>query len=98
MYPKTRTAIAYVGLGFALWLGVMGLFISFMPGAEVVWFSTAAILATLGLLAPSWRTRAVAGVLVVWLTWNAWNGYERGQQYREWLQQWKARNAAPNKE
>ena len=100
MYPQTRTAIASVGIGLALWLGVMGLFISFVPGADAGWFGTAAALAALGLLAPNWRTRAVAGTLVVGLTWFAWLGYQHGQRYQEWLQkqEWlRQQKAVPGK-
>jgi hypothetical protein len=87
MYPKARNAIARVGIGFALCLGVTGLFISFVPGADAGWFGTAAVSAALGLLSPSWRVRAVAVVLVIGLTWRAWLGYEHGQRYQQWLRQ-----------
>jgi hypothetical protein len=87
MDPKTRSVIARCGVGFALWLGVMGLFISFVPGAEAGWFGAAAAGSALGLMSPNWRMRALAGVLVIGLTWAAWEGYERGQQYQKWLQQ-----------
>jgi len=87
MYPKARNTIALLGIGFALWLGLMGLFISFVPGADAEWFGIAAIFATFGLLSPSWRSRAVAIVLVIGLMWFAWLGYEHGQRYQEWLRQ-----------
>src|SRR5690349_16209371 len=87
MYPKTRTVIARVGVGVALWMGAFGCFATFVPGAEAGWFGTAAAGAALGLLSPSWRTRAVAGALVVVLAWTAWKGYQRGQEYQEWLRQ-----------
>jgi hypothetical protein len=87
MYPRTRDAIARVGVGFALWVGGLGLFISFVPGAEADWFGVAAGAAALGLLAPSWRVRLVAVAWAAVCAWFAWRGYEHGLRYQEWLQQ-----------
>lgn len=89
MYPETRTVIARVGIGVALWMGVFGCIATFVPGAEAGWFGIAAAGAAIGLLSPNWRTRAVAGVLVIWLAWSAWQGYQHGQRYQAWLLQQK---------
>jgi hypothetical protein len=91
MYPKTRTVIARVGVGVALWMGVFGCFATFVPGAEARWFGIAAVGAALGLLSPNWRVRVIAAVLVIWLAWSAWEGYQRGQKYQEWLEKEKPR-------
>lgn len=85
MYPEARHAVARTGIGAALWLGGLGLFITFVPGAEAEWFGAAAGLAALGLLSPNRRVRSVAVGLVVAWAWLAWVGYQRGLRYQEWL-------------
>lgn len=84
---KTRHAFAWIGVGIALWLGVLGLFISFYPGAETWWFGTAAAAAALGLLSPGWRLRVAGVALTSTFVWFAWLGYQRGREYEEWLRE-----------
>jgi hypothetical protein len=87
LYPKTRDAIARLGIGFAFLVGGLGLVISFVPGAEVGWFGVAAGAAALGLLSPSWRVRTTAVVLTAACAWFARLGYLNGLLYQEWLRQ-----------
>lgn len=85
MFAKARRSVARVGIGFALFLGLLGLFMSFVPGAAAEWFGVAAGSASLGLLSSSWRMRLFAVGLVVALTWFAWAGYQHGLRHQEWL-------------
>jgi hypothetical protein len=85
MFPKARDAIARTGVGLAISISVLGMFISFVPGAETAWFGTGAGLAALGLLSPSWRVRAVALGMAIVCAQFAWGGYHRGLEYQEWL-------------
>ena len=94
--PKTRHALARIGVGFALWLGGLGLFISFYPGAEAGWFGMAAGAAAIGLLSPSWRLRLVGVVLATAFAWFAWAGYQRGLEYQQWLRE--QRHADPGQQ
>jgi hypothetical protein len=84
---KARNALSRIGLGIALWLGGLGLFVSFDPGAEAGWFGTAAGFAAAVLLSPNGRLRLVGVALLVAFAWFAWLGYQRGQQYQEWLRE-----------
>lgn len=84
---KTRHTLARVGVGVALWLGGLGLFVSFYPGAEAGWFGTAAGAAVAGLLSPSRRLRLAGVGLAVAFAWFAWLGHQRGREYQEWLRQ-----------
>ncbi len=80
--------LAFFGLGAATLLGVTGLFISFVPGADALWFGLASALAVLGLLVPRWKVRLFSVVLIVVCACFAWSGYEHGvQSYQEWLQE-----------
>ncbi len=85
--PVARTQVARAGVGIAAVLGLLGLFISFYPGAEAGWFGVAAALALAGLLSPNGQLRLVAVLLAVLLAGFAWGGYVRGRQYREQLSQ-----------
>ena len=87
LVPKTRHMIGCIGVGIGLWLGVMGSFITFVPGAETAWFALAAIAAATGVLSPDWRTRLAGVGLAGVFAWFAWHGYLRGVEYREWLRQ-----------
>jgi hypothetical protein len=82
-----RTQVAYVAVGIAAVKGLLGLFLTFYPGAEAGWFGVAAAVSLIGLLAPSRRLRFVAVVLAILLAACACGGYVRGWQYREWLSQ-----------
>jgi hypothetical protein len=86
MFPKTRDAIASVGVGIGLPLGLLGMFISFVPGAAAWWFGTAAGTTAFGMVSPSWRMRIGAVVLALAFSTYAWLGYQDGLRYREWLQ------------
>src|SRR5438552_2669068 len=87
MFPKTRDAIAQVGIGFALLSGMLGMFITFVPGAEAEWFGVAAASAAVGIVSPSWRVRGVAVIVALGLAWFVWNGYQNGLRYEEYLRQ-----------
>jgi hypothetical protein len=80
-----RMQVARAGVVLAAVFGLLGLFISFYPGAEVGWFGVAAAAALAGLLSPTRRLRVVAVALAVLLAGFGWAGYRRGRQYREWL-------------
>jgi hypothetical protein len=86
-YHAARTQVARAGVGLASVLGLLGLVISFVPGAEVGWFGVAGAAALAGLFSPTQRLRVVAVILAVALAGLAWDGYERGRQYRELLKQ-----------
>jgi hypothetical protein len=79
--------VARAGDGLAAVLGLLGLFITFYPGAEAGWFGVAAAVALAGLLSPTRRLRLVGVVLAVLLAGFAWGGYMRGRRYRELLSQ-----------
>jgi hypothetical protein len=66
-------------------LGLLGLFISFYPGAEAGWFGVAAALALAGLLSPTRPLRLIAVVLAIVLAGCSWGGHVRGRLYRELL-------------
>jgi hypothetical protein len=82
---EARTLVSLAGVGLAAVLASLGLFVTFVPGAEFGWFGVAAAVALGGLLSQSRRIRLVAVVLAVLLAACAWGGYVRGRQYREWL-------------
>jgi hypothetical protein len=84
-FQIARTRVAQAGVGLAALLGLLGLFITFYPGAEAGWFGVAAALALAGLLCPARQFRLVAVVLALVLAGFAWGGYVRGRQYRQWL-------------
>jgi hypothetical protein len=84
---KTRHALAWIGIGIALWLGGLGMFISFYPGAEAEWFGTAAVAAAFGLLSPKWRLRLAGFGLAATFGWFAWAGYQRGLEHQQWLRE-----------
>lgn len=90
-----RIRVARAGVGLAAVLGLLGLLITFYPGAEVGWFGVAAALALAGLLSPTRRLRFVALALAVVLAGFAWGGHVRGRQYREWLSQRPSPLATP---
>lgn len=85
MYPKTRETIARFGVGFALFMGVTGLFITFVPSTGIGWFGIAAFGAAIGLLSPSFRTRLFSLTLCAGLIWIAWMAHQEGLRYEEWL-------------
>ena len=89
-----RKAVARAGVGFALFLGGLGPFVTFFPGAQAGWYGTAAAGAMVGLIAPGRRARAVAAALALGLAWLAWEGYREGLRYREWQQSHAIRLAA----
>ena len=82
---QTRHTVACAGVGFASLLGLLGLFISFVPGAELEWWIVAAAMAAIGILSPNFRLRLVAVTLVVAFAWFSWLGYQHGLRYQEWL-------------
>lgn len=73
------------------WFGVLwfalGLFISFIPGAEMDWFATAGILIAFGLFVPLWLYRIAALSLVVICTDMSLDGYRRGIKYRQFMEE-----------
>lgn len=85
--PKVRHALGRIGVGIALWLGGLGLFITFYPGAETWWFGTAAGAAAVGSLSPSGRLRRAGIALAVLFAWFAWRGCRRGLEHQQWLRE-----------
>jgi hypothetical protein len=78
-----RTMVALLGITAALFLGLTGIFISFVPGLDAVWFGFAAAMAALGLLARRWKTRLFAAALFCTLAWFAYAGFMHGVEYLE---------------
>jgi hypothetical protein len=72
-----------IGIGFALLLGALGHVITFVPGAEAIWFGLAAASAMAGALSRHWQVRCLALVLAVGLGGLAWAGYLRGPRYQD---------------
>lgn len=74
---------------FTFWIGVglfiLGLGITFYPGAETNWFAAAAILCTSGFFIRK-RTYRIATIFLVGIsvTYCIW-GYQRGKEYENWL-------------
>jgi hypothetical protein len=75
----------------AYWLGfvllLLGMVITFFPGAEVEWFATAGTLLLAGLLVPRWDYRVSAIFLVGVCITFAVAGYRQGVEYRHHLQE-----------
>jgi hypothetical protein len=86
-FPTVRDVIGRVGVGLAVLLGLLGLAITFVPGAQAGWFGVAAGSAAVGLLSPAVRVRGLAAVLVLGLAWLAWDRHLERLRYREWLEQ-----------
>jgi hypothetical protein len=80
-----REAVARGGIGLALLLGGLGMFITFYPGSAAHWFGVTAALAVIGLLSPNRRDRVAALLLVAASLWMAWLGYQEGVRYQEWM-------------
>jgi hypothetical protein len=87
MFQESRDTTARLAIGIAVLLALLGSFISFVPGGEAWWFGLSAGAAAFGLLSPSRRARAIALVLVLLLLWQVRLGYQREQEYQEWLRQ-----------
>jgi hypothetical protein len=96
VYPESRRGIASVGIVLAVWLGVIGLLAGVAPGFGGRWFGVAAGLASLGLLSPTRKQRAIGLGLVLALALCAWLAYLEDVQYLEWLRDHGPRLKAPN--
>ena len=64
-----------------------GIFATFVPGWDVVWFGVASVCAAFGLLSPSRRGRMASVVMVIGLGLCAWLSYHDWLRYQQWLQQ-----------
>ena len=85
MVAAARQSVTSYSVALSACVGGLGLIISFVPGAELGWFGTAAALAAVGLLSPQWPIRLLAiTLLIAWSFW-AWVGYERGLRYQEYM-------------
>jgi cell division protein FtsW (lipid II flippase) len=73
----------YLPLGLAIVLAILGLFITFVPGAETGWFLVVAALSISGLFIPRIPSRIAAALLLVFALGFAYEGYQRGVEYRE---------------
>ena len=91
MPSKSRDRFANVGLVETLLIGLSGLVITFVPGAQVDWFAGAAGAASLGLLSPSGQTRARAIALVVAFLVSTWLGYQDGLRHAKYLESLRQR-------
>lgn len=72
-----------------LWFG-LGNVITFVPGSEQGWFTTAAGLVVFGLLVPRWRYRIAAAMLLLLSIFAAFDSHKRGIEYRQQLEQRRA--------
>ncbi len=72
---------------FVFWIGVMkfllGSMISFMPGAETIWFIITAGLVSAGFFASGKYYRITALVIVAICVLWAYSGYYRGIEYQQ---------------
>ncbi len=71
--------------GLGVILGVLGSFVSFVPGSEVGWFAITAVFLASGLFVPRYSTRIVAFIFLVLCLIAVYNGYHRGLEYQELL-------------
>lgn len=77
-----REAFARIGLGLAILLGLLGLVITFIPGAEASYFAVVAGLALTGLISTRWQTRSLALLVALASGAFAIDGYFRGLRYQ----------------
>lgn len=76
-------------LGVAIWMGMSGQLISFIPGAQAEFYQTAIFLSIPGLFLKQSRTKYFSALLIgLYLILMA-NGYIIGIEYREWLEETK---------
>ncbi|HZL88959.1 MAG TPA: hypothetical protein VFB96_11340 [Pirellulaceae bacterium] len=85
MNRTIRDVVAFIGVGMAAFLGLLGQMITFVPGRQMGWFAVAASLAAAGLLSPRWWLRFVALALVIGLACRSCAGYVEGLRYEEFL-------------
>jgi hypothetical protein len=79
--------IAKVCFWCSVAMGMLGLIISFYPGAECPWFAIAAILAIPGFLIPKRIFRIGSfGILILWSIVSL-GGYTRGKEYQQSLKE-----------
>ena len=83
-----RIQVARVSVGLALLLGLLGLFMTFVPGYQLGWFGVAAAGALTGILSPTRWMRVLALALAVCLATLAWDGYLQGRRYRGLQRHW----------
>ena len=89
---ETSKVVFWVG---AIWFGT-GQVISFYPGAEMTYFAISALLCSFGLLITGKMYRIVAVLLVAASVVVAVSGYERGKEYKTWLET-RDRSSPPSK-
>lgn len=87
MSKKIRDVVAWMGVGMAALLGLLGQVITFVPGTQMAWFAVVAALATAGLISPRSWFRFIAIVLMIALVLLSWAGYLEGLRYQEFLRQ-----------
>lgn len=92
--PSPAQTRRLLGLA-AFWLGVtwlmLGSIVTFIPGTELKWFVTAAVMLVGGLLIPRWPYRIAALLLIAYCITAAIASRDNGLKYRLELQQRAAR-------
>jgi hypothetical protein len=92
--PASRTLFyTTFSLGIAGFL--LGISISFMPGAEQGWFTITGLLLAAGLFLPHWSYRLLAIVLLFFCVHGAISGHRRGIEYRHYREQRGLPSARP---
>lgn len=86
-WSPTRSVIAYGGISASLMMGALGQIFSFLPGAQLGYFATAAVFAAAGLLSSRRGVQILALALVIVLACLSWWGYLEGLRYEEFLRQ-----------
>jgi hypothetical protein len=73
----------------AFWFGtslfILGLFVTFYPGAEAGWFAFTSVLVGFGAFVPKKSYRFATIVIASICLFGAFAGFQRGGKYQEWL-------------
>ena len=80
-----KKSIAKICLEISLVLGLLGLLITFYPGAECQWFALSAILAFPSIFISSYKYKVSASVLILVFVTFSIQGYYRGKEYEKSL-------------
>ena len=78
-----KKSIAKICLEISLALGLLGLLITFYPGAECQWFALSAILALPSMFISSYKYKFSASVLILVFVTFSIQGYYRGKGYKK---------------
>ena len=84
-YYSVVAPISVMAFWLGVILGILGSFISFVPGGEAYWFAFTSIFIACGLFANGSLIRIAAFVLLALCLIATYNGYVRGIEYQEFL-------------